>query len=207
MVLTRRRFISLSGGALISASPVFGQRANPNSKPVQAKGGPGRPFGAYFVDIAKEAGLTQPVIYGEADHKDYILETMGCGCAFFDYDNDGWMDIFVLSGTRFAEAPPDATNRLYKNNRDGTFSDVTAKAGLVRTGWPSGVCVGDYDNDGFEDLFVTYWGENVLYHNNGNGTFTDVTRKAGLGPNRTRWGAGCTWIDYDRNGRLDLFVS
>src|SRR5438270_11148341 len=128
MVLTRRRFISLSGGALISASPVFGQRANPNSKPVQAKGGPGRPFGAYFVDIAKEAGLTQPVIYGEADHKDYILETVGCGCAFFDYDNDGWIDIFVRNGSRSRVVPEGSTNRFYRNNRDGTCTDVTEKA-------------------------------------------------------------------------------
>ena len=167
----------------------------------------GVPFLASLVDVAAAAGLHAPIIYGGVERKEYIVETMGCGCAFLDYDNDGWLDIFVLSGTRFASAPEGATNRLYKNNRDGTFSDVTAKAGLLRTGWPCGVCAGDYDNDGFDDVFITYWGDNVLYHNNGDGTFTDVTKKAGVAANRTRWGAGCTWIDYDRDGKLDLFVS
>ena len=131
---------------------------------------------------------------------------MGCGAAFLDYDNDGWLDIFVLSGTTI-EGPPGATNRLYKNNRDGTFTDVTEKAGLRRTGWASAVTVGDYNNDGFDDLFVTYWGQNVLYRNNGDGTFTDVTKQAGLLHDGTRWGSGCTFVDYDRDGRLDLFVA
>ena len=210
MKATRRNLVRLMAGLPflsrsidLSAQGVAtrGAKPTPRGKPS------GIPFVARFTDVAKAAGLHAPTIYGGIDRKDYIVETMGCGCAFFDYDNDGWMDIFVLCGTRFPGAPAGATNRLYKNNRDGAFSDVTAKAGLLRTGWPSGVCVGDYDNDGFEDLFITYWGENVLYHNNGDGTFTDVTRKAGLGPNRTRWGAGCTWIDYDRDGKLDLFVS
>ena len=101
----------------------------------------------------------------------------------------------------------DATNRLYKNNRDGTFTDVTEKAGLLRTGWASGVAVGDYNNDGFDDLFVTYWGQNVLYRNNGDGTFTDVTKEAGLLQPKARWGSGCTFVDYDRDGHLDLFVA
>ncbi len=140
----------------------------------------GLPFHARFTDIAEQAGLREPLIYGPADHKDYIVETVGCGCAFIDYDNDGWLDIFVLNGTRFEGAPPGTINRLYKNNRDGTFTDVTEKAGLTRTGWASGVCVGDFNNDGFDDLFVTYWGQNVLYRNNGNGTFTDVTKQCGL---------------------------
>ena len=104
--------------------------------------------------------------------------------AFLDYDNDGWLDLFVLSGTRLEGAPPGTTNRLYKNNRDGTFTDVTEKAGLTRTGWASAVTVGDYDNDGFDDLFITYYGHNVLYRNNGDGTFTDVTEKAGPSPGR-----------------------
>ena len=167
----------------------------------------GLPFHARFTDVARAAGLVQPTIYGGVAKKDYIVETMGCGCAFLDYDNDGWLDVFVLCGTRFQGAPQEATNRLYKNNRDGTFTDVTVKAGLVRTGWPSGVCVGDFNNDGFEDLFITYWGDNVLYRNNGDGTFTDVTAKAGVGHNRSHWGAGCTWVDYDLDGKLDLFVS
>jgi hypothetical protein len=166
----------------------------------------GLPFHARFTDIGQTAGLRAPVIYGPTDHKTYILETVGCGAAFFDYDNDGWIDILVLSGTRF-EGAPEATNRLYRNNRDGTFTDVTEKAGLHRTGWASAVAVGDYNNDGFDDLFVTYWGQNVLYRNNGDGTFTDVTKEAGLLHDGTRWGSGCTFVDYDRNGLLDLFVA
>ena len=143
----------------------------------QAKPAPsGRPFNAHFTDVAKEAGLHAPVIYGGVDSKKYILEANGCGCAFIDYDNDGWMDIFLLSGTRFEGDPPEATNRLYKNNRDGTFTDVTEKAGLRAAGWANGVCVADYNNDGFDDIFCTYFGQNRLYRNNGNGTFTDVTK-------------------------------
>ncbi len=167
----------------------------------------GLPFNARFTDVASEAGLVAPVVYGGVDRKSYILETVGCGCAFLDYDNDGWLDIFLLSGTRLEGAPEGATNRLYKNNRDGTFTDVTAKAGLIRAGWAGAVAVADYNNDGFEDLFLTYWGQNVLYRNNGDGTFTDVTEKAGLIDKRTRWGAGCTFVDYNRDGHLDLFVS
>ncbi len=202
MTLSRRNLLQLFSARLAAqgvASRVV--KPAPRGKPS------GKPFHAYFTDVAAAAGLLRPTIYGGVQKKDYIVETMGCGCAFLDYDNDGWLDIFVLCGTRFQGAPEGATNRLYKNNRDGTFTDVTAHAGLLRTGWPGGVCVADYDNDGFEDLFITYWGENVLYHNNGDGTFTDVTAKAGVGRNRSHWGAGCTWIDYDRDGKLDLFVS
>lgn len=186
----------------------WGQGVSSRSVKPMPRGKPsGLPFHARFTDIAAEAGLRAPLIYGSADHKDYILETVGCGCAFIDYDNDGWLDIFLLCGTRLDGAPEGATNRLYKNNRDGTFTDVTEKAGLRRTGWASAVAVGDYDNDGFDDLFVTYWGQNVLYRNNGDGTFTDVTAKVGLMHSGTRWGSGCTFVDYDRDGRLDLFVA
>ena len=170
-----------------------------------ARGKPsGLPFNCRLTDIAQQAGLTAPVIYGAVDANAYIVEAMSCGIAFLDYDNDGWLDIFVLSGSRWDGAPPGATNRLYRNNRDGTFTDVTEKAGLTRTGWASGVTVGDYNNDGFEDIFITYWGHNVLYRNNGNGTFTDVTRECGLWSDEVRWGTGCSFVDYDRDGHLDL---
>ena len=167
----------------------------------------GLPFDARLTDIAAQAGLTAPVIYGGVDRNDYILEAIGCGVAFIDYDNDGWLDIFVLSGSRWAGAPEGATNRLYHNNRNGTFTDITDKAGLRRAGWACGVTVGDYNNDGFDDLFITYWGHNALYRNNGDGTFTDVTRAAGLLDPEVRWSTGCTFVDYDRDGKLDLFVS
>jgi enediyne biosynthesis protein E4 len=160
-----------------------------------------------FTEVGAKAGLTTPMIYGEVDSIKFIIESMGGGCAFFDYDNDGWMDIFLLGGSRLAGAPAGATNRLYRNNRDGTFTDVTQQSGLTDTGWACGVCVGDYNNDGVEDLFVTYYGHNRLYRNNGDGTFTDVTREAGLYDKEIRFGTGCSFLDYDRDGHLDLFVA
>ena len=198
--------LSLLGGTPILNS--FGQGVSSRAVKPQPRGKPtGLPFNACFTDIADKAGLTAPLIYGPEDHRTYILETVGCGCAFIDYDNDGWLDIFTLSGTRLEGDVPGATNRLYKNNRDGTFTDVTAKAGLTKTGWASAVTVGDYNNDGFDDLFVTYWGQNILYRNNGDGTFTDVTEKSGLLHAGKRWGSGCAFVDYDRNGNLDLVVA
>jgi len=206
MNITRRAFVYLSLGTC--AGKVLGQGVASRGVKAQAKAAPsGRPFDAHFTDVAREAGLVAPVIYGNADRKDYIFEATGCGCAFLDYDNDGWMDIFILSGTRLDETPAGATNRLYKNNRDGSFTDVTEKAGLHDVGWASAVCVGDYNNDGYEDLFCTYFGQNKLYRNNGDGTFTDVTKPAGLLSDVPRWGAGCTFVDYNRDGNLDLFVS
>jgi len=202
--------VRLSVGGVVSAA---GQRllaqgvATHTAKPLARPAISGRAFNAHFVDVASSAGLHEPVIYGGVESKKYILEATGCGCAFIDYDNDGWMDLFILTGTRPEGAPFGTTNRLYKNNRDGTFTDVTEKAGLKAVGWASGVCVGDYNNDGFEDLFCTCFGQNKLHRNNGDGTFTDVTKEAGLWNDQPRWGAGCTFVDYNRDGHLDLFVS
>ena len=162
-----------------------------------------------FIDVAHEAGLNVPNVWGAVDRKRSIIEAKGSGLAFFDYDNDGWLDVYLTNGTRLdahwpaGKAP---TSHLFKNNRDGTFVDVTEKSGLGRTGWQTGVCVGDYDNDGWDDLFCCFWGHNILFHNNGDGTFNDVTRQAGVYDEALRWGAGCTWLDYDRDGNLDLFV-
>ena len=167
------------------------------------------PLGVHLVNVAQAAGLTHKTIFGGEAKNTYLLETTGCGAAYFDYDNDGWLDIFCVNGSRLEGFPKgqEPVTHLYKNNRDGTFTDVTERAGLAHSGWGQGVCVGDYDNDGFEDLFVSYWGKNVLYHNNGDGTFTDVSEKAGVAGARTRWGTGCAFVDYDRDGRLDLFVA
>jgi hypothetical protein len=197
---TRRRLLANIPAALApSLIPSRLQAALPAAKSAA-------PF-SRFVEVAQAAGLTETMIYGEPDSFTYIVESMGSGCAFFDYDNDGWMDIFILGGRRLKGTPANASNRLYKNNRDGTFTDVTAKAGLLDAGWAQGVCVGDYNNDGFEDLFLTYYGQNRLYRNNGDGTFTDVTAKAGLLHPTTRYSTGCAFLDYNRDGLLDLFVS
>jgi hypothetical protein len=167
------------------------------------------PTGVSFVNVAKEAGLNAKIVYGGEHKNKYLLETTGCGVAFYDYDNDGWLDIFLVNGTRLEAFPAGQapTNRLFKNNRDGTFTDVTLKSGLAHSGWGQGVCIGDYDNDGHEDLFIAYFGKNVLYHNNGNGTFSDVSEKSGVAGNPKRWNTGCAFVDYDRDGKLDLFVA
>ncbi len=167
------------------------------------------PLAVRFVDVARAAGVSHKTVYGGEQKNTYLLETTGCGVAFFDFDNDGWLDIFFVNGSRLEGFPKgqEPVNHLYKNNRDGTFTDVTEKAGLVHSGWGQGVSIGDYDNDGFDDLFVSYWGKNVLYHNNGDGTFTDVSEKAGVAGSRTRWGTGCAFVDYDRDGHLDLFIA
>ena len=166
-------------------------------------------LGISFVNVARESGLNAKTIFGGEHKNKYLLETTGCGVAFYDYDNDGWLDIFLVNGTRLEGLPAGSlpTSHLFRNNRDGTFTDVTLQAGVAHSGWGQGCCIGDYDNDGWEDLFVTYFGKNVLYHNNGNGTFTDVSEKAGVAGNGKRWNTGCAFVDYDRDGRLDLFVA
>jgi enediyne biosynthesis protein E4 len=203
--------MSISRRAVLQgfAPSLFAQgMATRNIRPQPRGKRSGLPFDAKFTDVARQAGLTAPSIYGSIDTKRHILEAVGCGIAFFDYDHDGWLDILVLGGTRFGATPPaGAGNRLYKNNRDGTFLDVTAKSGLARPGWVSGVAIGDYNNDGLDDLFLTYYDQNVLFRNNGDGSFTDVTREAGLTLPGPQWSTGCTFVDYDRDGHLDLFFS
>jgi hypothetical protein len=173
------------------------------------------PWNVTFTDIAERSGLRTEIVYGGIDRKRFIIETNGSGVALIDYDNDGWLDALTLSGTRLKDgtreevASPSGsapTNRLYRNRRNGTFEDVTDAAGLRRTGWASSVCAGDYDNDGWTDLFVTYYGRNVLYRNRG-GRFEDATTRAGLAQRDVRWGSGCSFVDIDRDGRLDLFVA
>jgi hypothetical protein len=158
-----------------------------------------------FRDIAAAAGLTAPNVYGGVTAKKYVLEMTGNGAAIFDFDNDGKPDIFLVSGIRLDGSK--ATSRLYHNDGDGKFRDVTNNSGLTQTGWGQGVCAGDFDNDGLTDLFVTYFGHNVLYRNLGGGRFEDVTAKLGLPTTGQRWGSGCAFLDYDRDGYLDLFVA
>jgi enediyne biosynthesis protein E4 len=162
----------------------------------------------HFIDIAGRVGLTAKNSSGGDTHKEFIIETTGNGAVIFDYDNDGWPDIFLPNGSTVGQSPKglEPTAHLYHNNHDGTFTDVTTRAGVARPGWGQGACVGDYDNDGNLDLFETYWGQSVLYHNNGDGTFTDVTEKAGLTTLRDQWSTGCNFIDYDRDGKADLFI-
>ena len=166
---------------------------------------------AWFVDVASKAGITVRNVNGGVESKRYIIESTGSGVAILDYDRDGWPDIFLVNGAPLpgqkltSAAPP--TSHLFRNNHDGTFSDVTIKAGLASTGWGQGVCVGDYDNDGNDDLYVTGYGKNRLFHNQGNGTFREVAEQAGVAGTGKEWGTGCAFIDYDRDGKLDIIVS
>ncbi len=235
MLFSRRGFLrSLSKTALVLpfeevlmlARPAFGlggeqatppQKSTNNTRPsyeAQTRPAPkgmsspvtGTPLGVQFVDVAKQAGLNVKTVFGGEHRNKYLLETTGCGVAFFDYDQDDWVDIFLVNGWRLEGFPKgeEPTCHLFKNNRDGTFTDVTLKAGLARSGWGQACCVGDYNNDGWNDLFVSYYGQNALFRNNGNGTFTEVTREAGLLQPRLRWNSGCAFLDYDRDGNLDL---
>lgn len=234
--MNRRRFLqSLSRTALVlpfadivsfaqqqAAPPEKPMRIGPHertydAKPAAPPPGPrspieGTPLGLQFVDVIQQSGVNIETIYGGVGSNKYLLETTGCGLAFYDYDNDGWLDLFLVNGWRLEGFPAgqEPHCHLFKNNRDGTFTDVTIGSGLEhKTGWGQACCVGDYDNDGHDDLFVTYYGQPVLYRNHGDGTFTNVTEQAGLiqpGPKK-RWNTGCTFVDYDRDGHLDLFVA
>ncbi len=214
LVLSLDDVLALAASQNPQSPPQLGPRPAYNAVPRPAPKGPpspvaGTPLGVSFVDVARQACLNAKTIYGGEHKNKYLLETTGCGVAFYDYDHDDWLDIFLVNGTRlegFAKGQ-EPVSHLFKNNRDGTFTDVTVKAGLARGGWGQGCCVGDYNNDGWDDLFVSYYGQNVLYRNNGNGTFTDVTEKAGLLQSKTRWNSGCAFLDYDRDGHLDLFVA
>jgi hypothetical protein len=164
---------------------------------------------AWYIDVAAEAGIAVRNVNGSVASKRYIIESTGSGVAIIDYDRDGWPDIFLVNGSTMpgTKLPNPPTNHLFHNNHDGTFSDVTAKAGLISTGWGQGACVGDYDNDGFDDIYVTGYGTNRLFHNQGNGTFLEVARQSGVAGSGKEWGTGCAFVDYDRDGKLDLVVA
>jgi enediyne biosynthesis protein E4 len=171
------------------------------------------PISVKFEDLAEHAGLTAPTVSGAEDRKRFILETTGNGVALFDYDNDGRVDIFIPNATTLeadgqrSSSPQVPTGHLYRNVGQLRFEDVTVKARLTETGWGQGVCVGDYDNDGHRDLFVTYYGQSLLYRSRGDGAFENVTDAAGLRANGVRWDTGCSFFDYDLDGRLDLVVT
>jgi hypothetical protein len=175
---------------------------------VSAAAAPDGPPGFSFTNIAREAGLDAKIVFGGATANKYLIETTGTGVAMIDYDGDGRLDLFFVNGSTLEGFPPGEapTNHLYRNAGGGRFEDVTERAGLAASGWGQGACVGDYDNDGKDDLLVSYWGQNHLYHNTG-GRFEDVTRAAGLSESRVRWNTGCAFFDYDRDGRLDLIVA
>ena len=211
---------SVRTALLFVCSLLGAQSSIPQEKPIASREDkpPGQtsaitPEPAHFTDVAAKLGIRFEYLASHTPKK-YLIETMGSGVALFDYDNDGRLDIFVVNGAPLSDPTPKGTipqksrpkywNRLYHQKIDGTFEDVTEKAGLQGSGYGMGVAVGDYDNDGFEDLYVTAYGGNKLYHNNGDGTFTDVTEKAGVGG--SGWSTSAAWVDLDGDGRLDLVV-
>src|SRR5215510_1507761 len=179
------------------------------SRQVGAVTGRNEGVGVRFTNVAQQSGLNISMIYGDEHRNRYLLETTGSGAAFLDYDNDGWEDIFLVNGTRLEGLSPNlnSTNRLFHNTGNGKFTDVTEKAGLVRTGWGQSVCSGDYDNDGYIDLFVSSYGKNTLYHNNGNGTFSDVSEKSGVTKANGTYGLGVLTADFDNDGWTDIYVA
>ncbi|MGA8554792.1 MAG: VCBS repeat-containing protein, partial [Candidatus Acidiferrales bacterium] len=204
--MMRTPYFLLLVGAIFAANLANLNAGHTSQSPTPAAVKPGV---VHFEEIAQRAGITSQNFYGSDTHKEFIIETTGNGSIVFDYDNDGWPDVFLPNGSTVGGFPKgkEPTGHLYHNNHDGTFTDVTEKSGLARPGWGQGGCVADIQNDGRLDLSVTYWGQNVLYHNNGDGTFTDITEKAGLKTPRDEWNTGCSFLDYDRDGKVDLFVS
>lgn len=190
---------------LLVASAAWGQGIASGSVPAAPKVSSGKPWGAKFTDVSAAAGMTKKLTSGNDLKQKYIIEANGSGVALIDYDEDGRLDVFFVNGGRFEKQAVPASNLLYRNEGGGKFREVTREAGLERSGWGNGVCSGDVDRDGHLDLYVTYWGENVLYRSKGNGTYEDVTAKAGVASEKGDWSTGCTFVDYDRDGWLDLF--
>src|SRR5215472_8475798 len=200
-MISRRRWLQLLGLSGLGSAVSSAGRRNPDVRFLtESDSLPD------FEEIpSSKSGISWVHVAGQSAEM-YMPETVGPGCAFFDYDNDGWMDIYLVnSGPCDFYAPPKPLrNALYRNNRNGTFTDVTIAAGVAGNAYGMGVAVGDYDRDGWPDLFVTQYPHSILYHNNGDGTFTDVTANAGVAAQG--WGTSAVWFDYDNDGRLDLFV-
>ena len=204
-----RQVLLLCLAALIPSELQSQGVASSNAQPVKALEASGLPWDAAFTDVAAEAGLDLEFTYGDPDEKSYIIESNGSGVAFVDYDGDSKLDAFLANGSQLEgfAAGQEPLSRLYRNLGGGRFEDVTASSGIGRSGWGSAVCAGDYDNNGSIDLFVAYWGVDSLYRNDGDGGFADVARAAGVAGPATQWSAGCTFVDYDRDGFLDLLVT
>jgi len=215
LLVTPRKQLCAIGLVVCAAVAAFGPQAARAFQGMASPGRVARPIESIgnrlpdvtidFRDIAEQAGLTAVHVAGDAAKKKYIIETTGAGVAIFDYDNDGLMDVFLVNGTTLEGG--NATSHLYRNLSHLKFEDVTVKAGLAHTGWGQGVCAADYDNDGRTDLLVTYYGHTILYHNDGRGKFRDVTREAGLWSDSIRWDTGCSFFDYDLDGKLDLVIT
>jgi enediyne biosynthesis protein E4 len=207
--VTRTRTTRHAPSPALCLLAIVGVAVGTIARPDASPQSDGAALGFSFAEVAAAAGLTAKTVFGGQKTNRYLLETTGSGVAVLDYDGDDWLDVFVVNGTTLEGFPKgqEPTSHLYRNRRDGSFEDVTVKAGLVHTGWGQGACAGDYDNDGDDDLFVTYWGQNRLYRNRGSGSFEEVARPAGLTSAAARWGAGCAFLDFDRDGRLDLFAA
>lgn len=199
--------LCLAAALIPNASPqgMIGGNARAVAKPKFS----GKPWPVSFTDVAAQAGLNFTYTSGNPQKKKYVIEANGSGVALIDYDNDGLLDVFLVNGSRLEGFPTGQapTNRLYRNAGRGKFVDVTKKAGVDHSGWGNGVCAGDFDNDGNLDLYVTYYGRNLLYRNNGEGGFAEVAGAAGVAGTGKEWSTGCTFVDYDRDGRLDLLVT
>jgi hypothetical protein len=199
-------FFILSG-ALLSHAQMGVATGNGVATPAKPLPPGMKPPTVRYEDIASQAGLTGVNVSGAAQNKQYIVETTGNGVAILDYDNDGLPDILLVNGDRFQQGGAAPAPLLYHNLGGLKFEDVTRKAGLAHTGWGQGICAGDIDNDGNVDVFITQWGQNVLYRNQGNGTFRDETQARGLSSPQTRWSSGCAFLDFNRDGFLDLVVA
>ena len=194
LLVSRRQLLKCLGGAMLASDACFAIPPGPNR--------------ITFRDVAGSAGIDFRHDNASSPEK-YLIETMGSGCAWIDYDQDGLLDLYLVNGAATKIYTPKHALRsaLYHNNGDGTFTDVTLKAGVPAEGlWGMGVAVGDFDNDGYPDLFVMGYGRSILYHNNGNGTFTDVTAKAGV-EDKGQWASSAAWFDYDNDGKLDLVIA